>query len=111
MPRGQNPTLDVFLEMIFPWGPGSENLYKVVTWSYPDQDKPGNKIWANYATTGFDDLTRLIEINAAKPNSDVYVCLGTTRAAQVEKQFANGKYGPLYKAYRVASNIVSHNSI
>lgn len=105
MPRGTNPDRDHFLDMLFPWEPEHQSLFKSVTWSFVAKD--GTSGMANYAAQSFDDLTRLIETRGSWANTNTYVALGTQRTARVEKITKDG----FMAAVRKISNVVSFKSI
>ena len=104
MPRGQNPSLEIFLQYLFPWTPEHAQLWKSVTWTF---FKDGEKRFANYAAQDYDGLMRLIETRAGRSDADVYVATGTQRVCSIDKYSADG----FPKAERKIPNVVSHNSI
>lgn len=109
MPRGTNPALEIFLNLVFPWGDKYDQLYKSVSWTFsaPELRPDGKMPVANYATQSYDDLLRLIESRANRAAANVYVALGTQRLASIEKFTADG----FPKAIRKINNIVSFKSI
>ena len=104
MPRGTNPTLEIFLSLNFPWNDDHAQLWKSVTWTFI---KDGKKQFANYAAQDFNGVMHLVESRAGRANADVYLALGTQRMATMDKLSADG----YPKAERKIANVVSFNSI
>lgn len=105
MPRGSNPALEVFLQLLYPWGPDHQQLFKSVTWSFTTPDNKAGM--ANYATQDYDKLIRLIETRGGRPATNTYVALGTQRMASFDKITADG----YPRAIRRVNNVVSFKSI
>lgn len=107
MPRGTNPDLEKFLQMVFPWGEEYESLYKTVSWTFPPTQGVPNGGVANYSAQRYDDLMRLIETRIPRAKANVYVALGTFRVASVDKMTSDG----FVKAVRQIKNVATHSSI
>src|SRR5215510_14675234 len=95
----------MFLALLFPWDDENVNLYKCVAWTFVTQD--GQTKMANYAAQSFDGLMRLIGTRMQRNGSNVYVAMGTQRAAEVAKTSTDG----FVKAIRQHKNIVSYKAI
>jgi hypothetical protein len=104
-----NDPLDTFLRLILPWETADQQLYKSVTWKFPKIQDPNDKRppMANYATQDYNSLVQLIRSRAAKPQHDIWICLGTQRLADQTKITKDG----YPKAIRQYQNIVSLKSI
>jgi hypothetical protein len=115
MPRSHNAELDLFLNALFPWDANGQKLFKSVSWTFPLKPgeplrpgmKPGQKPMANYAADTYDRLVQLIEGRRLRPDTDLYICLGTQRLANIQK-FTNDGFP---KAVRRQDNIASYSSI
>lgn len=105
MPVAQDPSMEEYLDFIFPWDPQGETLYKSVTWTFYME---GQKKFANYAAQTKIDLVRLIETRARLPQADIYVAMGTQRMALAAQKVSRDGFP---KANRVQQNMVSYNQI
>ena len=105
MPRGQNPALEIFLNLNYPWDPEHQQLWKSVTWTFATQE--GRIAFANYAAQDYDKLIQLVESRASRPGANVYMALGTQRMVSMDK--LSQDQHP--RAIRQISNIVGFKSI
>jgi len=105
MPRGQNPALEIFLNLNYPWDTEHQQLWKSVTWTFTTQE--GRIAFANYAAQDYDKLIQLVESRAGRAGANVYMALGTQRMASLDKFSADG----YPRAVRQISNVVSFRSI
>jgi len=107
MPRGTNPELELYLQLVFPWDAASANLFKGVSWTFFDNRDQKTKV-ANYVAQTYDQLLHLIESRASRPNANVYVGLGTQLLADITGKKSVDGYA---HAIRKIHNIKTFNSI
>lgn len=103
--REQLQEVQLFLALLYDWTDAGEELYKSVTWTFTGKD--GGIAFANYAAQKMDGLIALIERRAKLPAANVYVCLGTQKAADATVLSQDG----FPKAIRQHKNIVSFKSV
>lgn len=99
-----DPSLELFLQLEFPWEPEHQQLWKCVTTMAPDRGK--GRFALNHAVQTYDDMLRLIERRRSWPGADVYAGLGTYRMANTET--SNDGFA---KITRKKQNVVSFKSL
>jgi hypothetical protein len=106
MPRGSNPSLEIFLRLLYSWDKDNEQLWKSVSWTFTASD--GTQGMVNYAAQEYDRLMNLIETRTNWRGANLYVAMGTQRMVNLEKAGTQDGYP---RASRRINNMVSFKSI
>jgi Domain of unknown function (DUF927) len=106
MPRGQNPSLEIFLRLLYPWEDEHSQLWKSVSWTFTASD--GQQGMVNYAAQDYDRLMHLIESRTNWRGANLYTAMGTQRLVNMEKAGTNDGFP---RASRRINNMVSYKSI
>ena len=106
MPRGQNPSLEIFLRLLYPWDEANSKLWKSVSWTFTARD--GSDGMVNYAAQDYDRLMYLIETRTGWRGANLYTAMGTQRMVNLEK---SGTSDGFPRASRRITNMVSYKSI